>query len=120
MKITRILMLASAFIGGIYITSEEGKQARKVLEKKRSTFKPIIDDLLEQANKVLKGAKTIKSSQIRTNIDRLVEEAKNTLVEIKLEKTIDMIKQAISVSSKKIREAFNELEKTPVKNINKK
>lgn len=111
MKISKIILFAAAFVGGIYITSEEGKQVRQVLEKKKSTFKPIINDLLEQANKVLKGSQSIKSSQIRANIDRLVTEAKTTLVEIDLEKTIDKIKEAVRVASKKIREAFNEVEK---------
>ncbi len=107
----KFFLIAAAFIGGIYITSEEGKQVRQVLEKKKSTFKPIINDLLQQTNKVLKGSQTIKSSEIRTNIERLVNEAKKTLIEIDLEKTIDTIKQAISVASKKIRIAFNEVEK---------
>ncbi len=122
MKISKLALIAFAFIGGIYITSEEGKQVRQVLEKKKSIFKPIINDLLDQANKVLKGSQTIKSSQICANIERLVTEAKSTIVEIDLEKTIDTIKEAISVCSRKLREAFNELEKTqhPKKiNVNK-
>lgn len=115
----KVFLIAAAFIGGIYITSEEGKQVRQVLEKKKSTFKPIIDDLLQQSNKVIKGSQTIRSGEIRANIERLISEAKKTLVEIDLEKTIDTIKQAISVASKKIRIAFGEVEKNEHPKVSK-
>lgn len=102
---------AAAAVAGIYLTSEEGKKAREAIAKKRSTFEPVIKDLLKQANQVLDGSRKINSSEIRANVEILVNEAKNTLVSIDLEKTIDTIKEAIQVSTRKIREASNETTK---------
>lgn len=100
--------MAAAAVAGIYLTSEEGKKAREALKKKKSTFEPVIKDLIKQANEVLDGTKKINSEEIRANIELLVNEAKNTLVSIDLEKTVDTIKDAIKVASKKIRDASNE------------
>ncbi|WP_127942891.1 hypothetical protein [Mycoplasma sp. ATU-Cv-703] len=111
MKISTLFWIAAAVIGGIYVTSEEGKQVRRVLEKKKSAFKPIVDDLLRQANEILQGSQEVNSSQVRANVDKLVKQAKLTLSEIDLEKTIDTIKESIRVATKKIRQAFNEVEK---------
>lgn len=111
MKMTKWILIAAAFVGGVYIASEEGKQIRKALEKKKSAFKPIINDLLEQAGKVLKGAESIKSSEIRSNIEKLISEAKSSLTQINLELTMEAIKDAIKMASHKIREAFSEVGK---------
>lgn len=104
------IAMAGAAVAGIYLTSEEGKKAREALKKKKSTFEPIIKDLLKQANEVLDGTKKINSEEIRANVELLVNEAKNTLVSIDLEKTVDTIKDAIQVASKKIRVASNDAE----------
>lgn len=111
--------MAAAAVAGIYLTSEEGKKAREALKKKKSTFEPVIKDLLKQANEVLDGTKKINSEEIRANIELLVNEAKNTLVSIDLEKTVDTIKDAIKVASKKIRDASNESDTkvVPVKKV---
>ena len=111
----KLIMIAGAAIGGIYLTSEEGKNARATLLKKKSTFEPIVKDLLKQANEVLEGSKSINSKEVKANIDLLVDEAKNTLVELDLDKAADTIKEAIKVSSKKIRIALNEAESQVLK-----
>lgn len=110
MGIKTWIAMAGAAVAGIYLTSEEGKKAREALRKKKSTFEPIIKDLLKQANEVLDGSKKINSEEIRANVELLVNEAKNTLVSIDLEKTVDTIKEAVAVASKKIRTATNEAE----------
>ncbi len=107
----KLLLISVAAIGGIYLTSEEGKQARASLMKKKSTFEPIIKDLLKQVNEVLEGSKQINSDEIRANVNLLVKEAKQAIVEIDLEKTVESVRDAIRVASRKIREAENEFEK---------
>ena len=113
-----VLLIAASVVGGIYITSEEGKKARKVLEKRKSVFKPIVDDLLQKSKKILDGSETIDSDEVKANIEYLTSEAKNTLLSINLDDAIETIREAIKVSSKKIREAFSELEDTKSKKGN--
>lgn len=107
-----MFVAAAAAVAGIYLTSEEGKKAREALKKKKSTFEPIIKDLIKQANEVLEGTRQINSDEIRANIEVLVNEAKGTLTAIDLEKTVDTIKDAIKVATKKIRTAANDVEVT--------
>lgn len=107
-----MFVAAAAAVAGIYLTSEEGKKAREALKKKKSTFEPIIKDLIKQANEVLEGTRQINSDEIRANIEVLVNEAKGTLTTIDLEKTVDTIKDAIKVATKKIRTAANDVEVT--------
>ena len=111
MALKTLFSMAAAAIGGIYLTSDEGKKAREALQKKKSTFEPIIKDLLKQAGEILEGSKKINSDEIRANTEKLISEAKNTLVDIDPEKAIDTIQEAIKVASKKIREASNSVDK---------
>ena len=115
----KVLLIAAAAVGGIYLTSEEGKQARTALMKKKSTFEPIVKDLMNQMNEVLEGSKQVNSDEVRANINLLVKEAKQTLVEVDLEKTVEAIRDAIKIASKKIREASDELEKEESKSSQK-
>ncbi|NQZ66131.1 MAG: hypothetical protein HRT99_02855 [Mycoplasmatales bacterium] len=111
--IKKILLIAGAAIGGIYLTSEEGKDARKNILKKKSFYEPIIRELLDQANEILEGKKYINSKEVKANIDLLVYDAKKTLIDLDLDKTVDTIKEAIRVASKKIRIAMNETDTKP-------
>lgn len=115
MGIKTLFLIAAAAVGGIYLTSDEGKEARKVLQKRKSTFKPIIDDLLKQANEVLQGTKELNSPEMRKSIEALVNEAKDVLLSFDLEKTVDGIRESIIVASKKIREGNDKLDSTKEK-----
>lgn len=106
----KIFLIASAAIGGIYLTSDEGKHARETLLKKKSAFEPIIKDLIEKANEVLEGNEKIDSEEVKANIDKIVVEAKQSLLELDLDQTMETIKEAIRVASKKIRLSMNEAE----------
>lgn len=119
----KLLLVAGAAIGGIYLTSDEGKNARNSLLKKKSAFEPIVKDLLKQSNDILEGSKNIDSKEVKANIDLLVTEAKQTLIDLDLDKAAETIKEAIRVASKKIRIAVNETEielKKEAKNTTKK
>lgn len=115
--IKKLLLILGAAVGGIYLTSEEGKKAREAIRRKKSTFSPIIKDLLKQANNVLDGSQKINSTEIKANIEKLISDAKKTLSEIDLEKTIEYIKDAIKVASKKISDAANESNSRKVKKV---
>ncbi|MES1923004.1 hypothetical protein MHBO_004537 [Bonamia ostreae] len=115
----KLLLVAGAAIGGIYLTSEEGKSARESLLKKKSAFEPIVKDLLKQTNEILEGSKNIDSKEVKANIDLLVNQAKQSLIDLDLDKTSETIKDAIRVASKQIRKAVNESEKE-LKNSKKK
>lgn len=104
----KFLLVAGAAIGGIYLTSEEGKNARESLLKKKSAFEPIVKDLIKQSNEILEGSKNIDSKEVKANIDLLVTEAKQSLIDLDLDKTAETVKDAIRVASKKIRIAVNE------------
>lgn len=108
--IKKLLLITGAAIGGIYLTSEEGKNARESLLKKKSAFEPIIKDLLKQANEMLEGTKSINSNEVKANVDMLINEAKQSLIDLDLDKATETIKEAIRTSSKKIRIALNETE----------
>lgn len=113
--IKKMLLIAAAAMGGIYLVSDEGKGARENLLKKKSSFEPVVKDLLKQANEVLDGKKEINSKEIKANIDLLINEAKKTLIDLDLDKTTETIKEAIRVASKKIRIAANESEQDLIK-----
>lgn len=115
MSLKTLFAMAAAAVGGIYLTSEEGKKAREALQKKKSTFEPIIKDLLVQAGEVLEGSKKINSDEVRANVETLVNEAKKTLIDLDLEKAADGIKAAIKVASEKLRVASNETKKKSIK-----
>ena len=108
----KLLLITGAAVAGIYLTSEEGKKAREGLLKKKNAFQPIISDLSQRATEALEESKEINSKEVKANIEQLVEEAKQIIVDIDLEKTVEMIKDAIQVASKKIRKAIEETEKT--------
>ena len=107
----KLLLITGAAIGGIYLTSEEGKKARESLLKRKSAYEPIVRDLIKQSNEVLEGTKTIDSKEVKANIDMLINEAKKSLIELDLDKATETVKDAIRVASKKIRIAVNETEK---------
>lgn len=111
----KMFLIAASAVGGIYLTSEEGKNAREVLMKKKSLFQPIVKDLTKEINDVLEGSKELNSKEVKANIESLLDEAKKALVEIDLDKTVETVRDAIKVASKKIREASNEVEKTKKK-----
>ena len=108
MKIKSLFLAFASVVAGIYLTSPEGKKAREGFRKKKSTFEPVIKDLLKQAQLILDGAKEISSVELRQNIRSLTNSAKNQLLKIDLEKSLETIQEAIKVASKKIRKAFNE------------
>lgn len=115
MALKTLFAMAAAAVGGIYLTSEEGKKAREALQKKKSTFEPIIKDLLVQAGEVLEGSKKINSDEVRANVEMLVNEAKKSLIDVDLEKAADTIKSAIKVATEKLRIASNETKKKTIK-----
>lgn len=108
MGLKTMLAMTAAAIGGIYLTSDEGKKARDALRKKKSAFEPIVRKLLKQANEVLEGTQKLDSKEIKINIQKLIGQAKKELLNINLDKTTETAKEAIRVASKKIREAANE------------
>ena len=120
MKLKSIFLMAAAAVAGIYLTSDEGKKARQALQKKKSAIEPIIKDLLTQANEVLDGSKQLDSDAIKLNINKLVTEAKNTLINLDLDKAIKTSREAIKIATKKINDASNDVTKAKRKAIVKK
>ena len=115
----KLLIITGAAVAGIYLTSEEGKKAREGLLKKKNAFQPIISDLTQRATEALEESKEINSKEVKANIEHLVDEAKQIIVDIDLDKTVEMIKEAIQVASKKIRKAIQETEKSNIKSNKK-
>lgn len=111
MKIKTILLMGAAAVAGIYLTSEEGKAARKSLQKKKTIILPAIKELISEANQVLEGSKEINSDEIRANIEKIISEVKLSLSNLDLEKSIDISKKAIRVASNKINDVSNEVDK---------
>ncbi len=111
MKIKTILLMAAAAVGGIYLTSEEGKDARKALQNKKSILLPVIKDLLKEANLILEGSREINSDEIRANVEKIVKEVKLSLTNLDLEKSIDVSRKAIKVASNKLNDISNESSK---------
>ena len=110
-KIRSILMMVGSAIAGIYLTSEEGELARKNLQKRRKVFQPIIKDIIKQANDVLDGSKDLNSTEIRANIEKVVQEVRESIKKIDLEKAIQTSREAIKVAYKKINDISNEMNK---------
>jgi len=104
-KITNLLAMAAAAVGGIYLTSDEGAKARKALLEKKNALKPVIEDLKKQTIDILEGTKKIDSDEIRVNVEVLLKEARKILLDFDVDKTIEATKNAIQVAQKKIREA---------------
>jgi len=113
-KITTLLAMAAAAVGGIYLTSDEGAKARKALHEKKNALKPVIEDLKKQTLEILEGTKEIDSDEIRVNIKLLIKEARKVLLEFDVDKTIESSKKAIQVAQRKIREANAEANKALV------
>ena len=111
----KLLLITGAAIAGIYLTSEEGKKAREGLLKKKNAFQPIISDLTKRAVDALEESKEINSKEVKANIELLIEEARQVILDIDLDKTVEMVQDAIRVASKKIRKAVEETEKTTAK-----
>jgi len=112
MNIKTILLMGVAAVGGIYLTSDEGKDARKALQKKKSILLPVVKDLLKEANEILDGSKEIKSDEIRANIEKIVKEVKLSLVNLDLEKAVETSKKAIRVASLKLNDVSNKSNKS--------
>lgn len=111
MKLKSLFLMAGAAVAGIYLTSEEGKKARQALQKKKSAIEPIVKDLIKQANEILDGSKQLDSDSLKLSVNKLVNEAKDILINLDLDKTIDVSKEAIKVATRKINEASNDVSK---------
>lgn len=113
--IGKLLLVVASVVGGIYLTSDEGKNARIAILKRKSAIEPIIKDLLSQANKALAGAEKVSAEDVRANINKLVNEARDIITTLDFDATLATIREAISVSSRKIRRAMDEVEKSTIK-----
>ena len=109
--IRKAILIAASAVAGIYLTSDEGKNARKALQKKKIALEPIIKDLIKQANAILDGTGELNSEQLRSNVDLLVNETKKSLIDLDLDKASETIKDAIRVASTKLSDASNDVEK---------
>lgn len=107
--IKKLMLMAGAAVAGIYLVSDEGKNARKALLKKKSSLEPIVKDLIAQANSVLDGSDSLDSDQIRANINSIVEEIKASLFELDLEKVTATIKEAVKVSARQLTSLENDV-----------
>ena len=109
--IKKAILIAASAVVGIYLTSDEGKNARKALQKKKIALEPIIKDLIKQANAILDGTEELNSEQMRANVDLLVNETKKSLINLDLDKASETIKDAIRVASTKLSDTSNDVEK---------
>ena len=107
--IKKILLMAGAAVAGIYLVSDEGKNARKALLKKKSLLEPVIKDLISQSNSVLDGTGELHSDQIRANIDLIVKDVRKTLLNLDLETVTTSIKEAIKVSARQLTSLENDV-----------
>ena len=111
MKIKTILLMGAAAVAGIYLTSEEGKAARKSIQKKKTVLMPAIKELINEANLVLEGSREIKSDEIKANIQKIINEVKISLSNLDIEKALETSKKAIKVASIKINDVSNQVDK---------
>ncbi|WKX02691.1 hypothetical protein [Candidatus Mycoplasma mahonii] len=111
MGIKTIILMGVAAVAGIYLTSEEGKNARKSLQKKKSVLLPVVRELLNEVNSMLEGSKEIKSDEIRANIEKIVSEIKLSLINLDLEKAFETSKKAIKVASAKLNDTSNVIDR---------
>lgn len=110
-----LLLISVAVVGGIYLTSDEGKDARKAIKKRTANFDPIIKELKDQVRQVLDDAQDVDSDALRANISKLGVEAKKVLLKINTDSAAEEVSKAIKVASKKIRLAMNNIEDAPKK-----
>ena len=111
MKLKTILLMGAAAVGGIYLTSEEGKAARKSIQKKKTVLMPAIKELITEANLILEGSKEIKSDEVKANIQKILNEVKISLSNLDIEKAFETSKKAIKVASNKINDVSNQVDK---------
>ena len=111
MKLKTIFLMGAAAVAGIYLTSEEGKAARKSIQKKKTVLMPAIKELINEANLILEGSKEIKSDEIKANIQKIINEVKISLSNLDIEKAFETSKKAIKVASNKINDVSNQVDK---------
>ncbi len=112
MKVSTLLFLIGATAIGVHLQSEEGEENRKKLKEQMDNLSPVVNDIFKKLEAALTGAESIKSDEIRTNVEMRVNEVKKTIAKVDAKKVGDATEEAIKVASKKIRDIRTQIETT--------
>ncbi|TCG10404.1 hypothetical protein [Mycoplasma todarodis] len=110
MKVSTLLFLIGATAIGVHLQSEEGEENRKKLKEQMDNLSPIVNDIFKKLEAALTGAESIKSDEIRSNVEMKVNEVKKTIAKVDAKKVGDATEEAIKVASKKIRDIRTQIE----------
>ncbi len=110
MKVSTLLFLIGATAVGVHLQSEEGEENRKKLKEQMDNLSPIVNDIFKKLEAALTGSESIKSDEIRSNVEMKVNEVKKTIAKVDAKKVGDATEEAIKVASKKIRDIRAQIE----------
>ncbi|CAM9117888.1 hypothetical protein [Mycoplasma todarodis] len=110
MKVSTLLFLIGATAIGVHLQSEEGEENRKKLKEQMDNLSPVVNDIFKKLEAALTGAESIKSDEIRTNVEMRVNEVKKQIAKVDAKKVGDATEEAIKVASKKIRDIRTQIE----------
>ena len=110
MKVSTLLFLIGATAVGVHLQSEEGEKNRKKLKEHVDNLSPIVNDVIKKLEATASRSETIKSDEIRANVEMKVNEVKNSISKVDAKKVGDAAEDAIKAASKKIRDIRTQIE----------
>ncbi len=114
MRLSTLIFLIGGSAAGVYLQSKEGEQSRKKLKESLDNIKPVLKDMLLKLDEVISDSKSIKSDEIRINIERKVDRLKKAITKLDSEKIASVTDQAVRDAAKKLRHLREEIASEPV------
>ncbi|CAM9137779.1 hypothetical protein MYMA111404_03270 [Mycoplasma marinum] len=110
MKLSTFLLLVGATAFGVHLNSEEGADTKKKLKEQIDNITPVVNELFNKLEEIVMNMDSIKSDEIKENVQKGVNEVKETIAKVDAKKVGDVTEEAIKVASKKIREIRTQIE----------
>ncbi len=112
MKVSTLLFLIGATAAGVHLQSEEGEKNRKKIKEHVDNLSPIVNDIIKKLELTATRSETIKSDEIRANVEMKVNKIKNSISKVDAKKVGDATEEAIKAASKRIRDIRTQIETT--------
>ncbi len=117
MKLSTLIFIIGGTAAGIYLQSEEGNDSRKKLKESLDNVTPVLKDMAKKLESMVKETESIRSDEIRVNVERKIVSLKKTIAKIDANKVASVTDDTIKSIAKKFREIRTEITSEPVASV---
>ena len=109
MKVKTLLIFGIGVVGGIYLSTQDGKKTKTKIKEYAFSLKPVIDDLLDKVDDLLKNISEIQYEDVKVNMEQRVDDLKNKIKSINTDSISSVAKIAIKDATKLLRKIREEV-----------